>query len=177
MKKTGRIIAAVVGLLLSYTLVFQTGKAMGIQPGSTADPIVSKSYVDARVKELMALINTNKGNATDTSVVANDQILQEVQLFLKNHQAKVPVYEPVQVKPGQRMIGGQGAEIILRSGKGIAIASSDGGLQDMTDGADLRNGDAVPKYHLLIISRDDGRGVLVLEEAWFIVRGEYKVLD
>jgi hypothetical protein len=78
---------------------------------------------------------------------------------------------------GTNLIGDAGTEIILRysSSSTNAITSDLGGLSDITAGVDLANGEAIPKNHLLIIPRSDGRGVSVNEYAIFMVRGSYTV--
>jgi hypothetical protein len=78
---------------------------------------------------------------------------------------------------GNNLIGDAGTEIILRysSSSTNAITSDLGGLSDITAGVDLANGEAIPKNHLLIIPRSDGRGVIVNEYAIFMVRGSYTV--
>lgn len=103
-------------------------------PGTEEDPLVSKSYVDARTK------------------------LQVVDL-----------------PQGKSLIGFAGTEIILRSGTATVIDSSLGGLCDVTGGIDLRKGWEVPANHLLIIPRDDGRGVKATVNAILMVRGKYEI--
>ena len=78
---------------------------------------------------------------------------------------------------GNSLIGDAGTEIILRysSSSTNAITSDLGGLSDLTGGVDLPNGETIPKNHLLIIPRSDGRGVSVTEYAIFMVKGSYNV--
>lgn len=139
-------------------LAFGTGKAMGIDPGSNQDPLVSKSYVDAQIKEVMDLIGGILSNTNGSSKGGS------------------LTYEVVNVPAGQNLIGGQSAEIILRGGKGLAITSEMGGLQDITDGVDIYGGQMIPKYHLIIVPRDDGRGVYAETDCVFMIRGEYEIL-
>lgn len=142
--------------------------------GSSQDPVVTKSYVDKVISELSIM---QKVKAQEEIIdVLNSQIhtLQTSVESLKANGAGENTYETVEVGAGQKLIGKKGAEVILRAGKGNAIASAGGGLQDMTQGIDIMEGE-VPKYHLLIIPRDDGRGVLVTSKAVFMVRGGYTI--
>lgn len=126
--------------------------ARELQPGSSEDPVVTKGYVDKLIRDLQINGNAN-GSVSGTG----------------NN-----TYEVVDVNPGDKLVGKQGTEIILRAGQGTAVISELGGLQDMTDGVDITGG-FVPKYHLIIIPRDDGRGIFVTKEATFMVRGGYTI--
>ena len=40
-----------------------------------------------------------------------------------------------------------------------------------------RNGNTIENNNLLIVPRDDGRGVKTTEDSWFIIKGEYKIIN
>ena len=85
-------------------------------------------------------------------------------------------YSPLQLFEGQRLIGGEGAEIIMRSGEAEAIDSNgENGVSDLTAGKDLMTGDSVGLNHLLVVPRSDGRGIKALTEVWVMIRGDYSV--
>lgn len=161
--------------------------AKELQPGSSEDPVVTKGYVDKLISDLQLSGNTNgsaTGNAVDKKIKAQEEMIGLLSSELNKLKSDVAglgkgaegdnTYKVVDVNPGEKLIGKQGAEIILRAGEGTAIISSLGGLQDVTEGIDITKG-FVPKYHLIIIPRDDGRGVLVTKKATFMVRGGYTV--
>ena len=104
------------------------------EPGSGNDPLVSKSYVDAKTG-----------------------------------------YTPIQLTAGQKMTGGAGTEIILRSGIATAIGNSENGIADLTGGTDLMTGTTVELNHLLLVPRSDGRGITAVTDIWVMVRGEYSI--
>jgi len=79
----------------------------------------------------------------------------------------------VELSPGKSLIGFSGTEIILRSGTARAVDSNLGGLCDVTAGTDLRSGEEIPRNHLLIVPRDDGRGISATSHAIVMVRGKY----
>jgi hypothetical protein len=159
MSKRWKNISFILAVFFVSVIAFGTGKAMGVEPGSNQDPLVSKSYVDAQINEVTDLLGEILSNISEPQT--SDSI---------------STYEIVNVAAGQSLIGGQGTEVILRSGKGIAITSYMGGLQDITDGVDIISGQIIPKYHLLIIPRDDGRGVFVESDSVFMIRGTYEIL-
>jgi hypothetical protein len=82
---------------------------------------------------------------------------------------------PLEVSAGQRLIGGTGTEIILRTGEASAIGNDVNGISDLTGGADLPTGAAVTRNHLLIVPRDDGRGVAATTDIWLMIRGPYTI--
>jgi hypothetical protein len=81
----------------------------------------------------------------------------------------------VEVAAGNRLIASSGTEMILRSGQATAIDSEMGGLSDVTAGKDIRQGEAVAKNHLLIVPRDDGRGLLASTDLIVLVRGDFSI--
>lgn len=81
----------------------------------------------------------------------------------------------VDVPQGKSVIAGAGAEMILRTGVAKVIDSQSGGLCDVTAGADLRKGQTAPPNHLLIVPRDDGRGLYADTALIILVRGPYSV--
>ncbi|MCL1982056.1 MAG: hypothetical protein FWG53_03050 [Clostridiales bacterium] len=130
MKKKLLLAAGVVVLLIVGAVAWAASDG----PGSESDPVVSKSYVDAKTS-----------------------------------------FEPIQLEEGQKLIGVEGTEIILRSGEAFAIDNGENGVSDLTSGKDLMSGDQVAANHLLLVPRDDGRGIMALTEAWVMVRGGYEI--
>ena len=114
-------------------------------PGSESDPVVTKSYVDSQIAQI-------KGGGVSSGT-----------------------YKAVQLTTGQKMIGSEGAEIILRSGEATAIDNGANGVSDVTGAKDLMTGQSVTLNHLLLIPRSDGRGVQALTEAYVMVRGSYTI--
>lgn len=200
MKKSRYIIAGITFIFISAMAITQYGMAGNSEPGSNTDPIVSKSYVDAKISEIKALIgngnnNTNNNitptNSNSTASTNNnvsqqkivDEVLAVVEALYgdKLSSENTPVtskddaFMPVQVLKGQYLIGGEGAEIIFRSGKASAYSENEMGIIDVSSGTELFSGSNIIVNHLLIIARKDGRGVYATEDSWFMVKGDYNV--
>jgi hypothetical protein len=140
----------VAGLLLVSTAVFS-------EPGSESDPIVSLSYLNIKLEEIRDYIDEKLDERTEAPSSGDALVVVELQ-------------------SGQVLEGGAGTEIIKRSGEAVAIASSLGGLSDVTAGADIADGGNVPTNHMLIVPRGDGRGIFVTKDKTFVmVRGEYNI--
>ena len=82
-------------------------------------------------------------------------------------------YSVVHINAGQSIIGKEGTEIIVRSGVVTAIDNGANGVSDLTVGKDLMSGTEIGTDHLLLVPRDDGRGVKAWTEAYLMVRGGY----
>jgi len=130
-------------------------------PGMAGDPIVTKSYVDEAVKRLVA---------------------QEVQKLQAGGGAGVSDSRMtvIELKPGQKLLAGPGAEFIVRNGRAVAISSDANGIPDLTAGADLLAGSEIPLNHLLLFPRE-GRGIEPHKEMtgtiYVMVRGPYSHWD
>ena len=97
------------------------------------------------------------------------------QSWVTKHVNDLTALNVVEVSAGQRLLAGAGAELILRAGQATVIDSELGGLADVTEGEDLRQGVSVPSNHLLIAPRGDGRGMAATTNIIVLVRGTYQV--
>lgn len=84
-------------------------------------------------------------------------------------------YQAVQLTAGQRLLGDEGTELILRSGEATIIANGENGVSDVTEGMDLMTGHQVAQNHFLLIPRSDGRGISATTEVWIMIRGTYSI--
>ena len=166
--KKRAVIAFSVLLLLSLPMTLSAGGA-----GSSEDPLVTYSYINGTYRrELKSELKA--------------ELLEEIA-----EQTQEPAYQSVSVSFiverltfGQSLRATDACEIILRSGgASVFVESTENidagiGLSDCTEGIELTNGQSVPKQHLLIIPRGDGRGVSVnTDEAYIMVRGAYEILN
>lgn len=169
MKKRMKLIMMTLGILAVGTSVYA---AKG-EAGSANDPLVTKSYVDSQIAAISSGQNLSK---LESTVKAQEEMInvltQEINTLKQQESSS---YTVVTVPAGNSIIGMQGTEIIVRSGNGIVLASEGGGLQDMTEGVDLLEGTQVPKYHLVIIPREDGRGIYATKDLIVMVRGGYNI--
>jgi hypothetical protein len=132
-------------IVISVFAVTVAAAAAADTPGSEGDPVVTKSYVDSQIAQL-------KGSGAASSS-----------------------YVVVQVSVGQRLLGKSGTEIILRSGEATAIDNGANGVSDMTAGKDLMTGQSVGQNHLLLVPKDDGRGIQAITDIFVMVRGSYTI--
>ncbi|MDF2596569.1 MAG: hypothetical protein K0R69_2910 [Clostridia bacterium] len=163
-----------VKLMLAVTvLTVATLHAADSSAGTSEDPLVTKSYVDKKI----AALGTGGGTSGDmTEQLKLQQELIDTLISQVNAlKEQGNTYHVVTVPEGKIIVGGQGSEMIIRAGEGKVIASAAGGLQDMTSGVDIEADSMAPKYHLLIIPREDGRGLFAAKTLTVMVRGGYTV--
>jgi len=138
-------ILACLAVIISVFALTAAVSAASGTPGSESDPVVTKSYVDSQIEQLKS-----SGVSADS-------------------------YKAVQLTAGQKLIGGEGTEVILRSGEATAIDNGANGVSDVTGASDLMTGQFIVLNHLLLIPRSDGRGLQAITEAWVMVRGSYSI--
>jgi hypothetical protein len=153
--KMKRVRKSYIAVLLAILLSFFLGhiaeavtSQTAAEPGSDGDPLVTQGYVD------------KKDNALKSSV---DKL---------GNQSKFTVLE---LGAGKQLLTGAGTEIIIRSGTAKGIKGTNGGLSDVTSGKDIAAGGSVMCNHLLISSRDDGRGIKASTKVWVLIRGAYTI--
>lgn len=206
MKRRGHVLFIVVSLAMVITAFSVAQAATSAQPGSEFDPLVTKSYVDEQIQKLALKIGSgastggSSGGSTGAGTV-DEQVLNnikadvrdltnliidaytELQSLEKQNRElirKVEALEQgfvvVEATKGQRIRLGSGSEVLVRSGETKAVSGELGGLADATSAKDLVDGMAITNQHLLISSRDDGRGIIVVsDKAFMIIRGAYVI--
>ena len=166
MKKQVRTVSVLLIILLMISVSVNVVLALDnvqSEPGSEQDPLVSKSYVD-------------------TSTAKNDEVIKQLQSEIEVLKSKLNEtgasaegFKVVEVEAGNTILAGSGTEILLRSGKVTAVKGQNGGLADATAAKDLAVGTTVAANHLLISSRDDGRGLKSIIKSFLLIRGAYKI--
>lgn len=150
--------------LLAVVIALAAILSVGAAPGDANDPLVSRSYVDDRFNQLLTVLSA-LGDFQPPVITHPNENASEANVS----------YVPVSVPMGQMLIGGEGTEIILRSGKAIGYCTGENGMVNITTGTEIFNNIEISPNHMLIVPRDDGRGALVIEDAWFLVKGSYSI--
>jgi hypothetical protein len=148
MNRAGKIFLFLAAMAV-FTVFALTGRADVGEPGSESDPIVTKSYVD--------------------------RIFSNIQQYIDSRTEGSVSLEVVYLSAGEQLVGDKGTEIILRSGQAVIVDGTGGGLADVTAGKDIKKGEKVPANHLLIVPRDDGRGITARSNVVVMVRGNFTV--
>lgn len=148
-------------------------------PGSDTDPLVSKSYVDQQIAKYLGEIENLPVSTSNKNDIVNSVVAEINNTYVFDgtsmNESNAIMYVPVQVASGKIIEGGEGAEIILRSGNATAYCPGEDAIVDVTTGLELWNNRDIERNHLILIPRKDGRGVKVTEEAWFMIKGAYTI--
>ncbi|GAB7389212.1 hypothetical protein BSNK01_30500 [Bacillaceae bacterium] len=156
------------GIIFLFTALAVSASSPG-QPGSVDDPVVTKSYVDEQLRQLKGQLGLGSGQPSSGASPAPGQ----------NGTGGTGNIKVVALKAGQALIGFEGTELIVRTGKVTAIAGAQkDGLPDLTEGTNITEGKIVPPNHLILVPRSDGRGLRVAPgspTAYIVVRGGYKI--
>lgn len=124
------------------------------------DSPASKGYVNEKIEELLETLES--GGIINVAPSAPSDLSKYK-------------YVPVHVGVGQKLIGDEGTEVILRVGRSFAVVTGAESLIDVTSGTELKDKAEISKNHIVIVPRNDGRGVRVVEDAWFLVKGGYTI--
>lgn len=168
----------VLGVLVTY-VVGEVSVADNTTPGTVNDPLVTKSYVDGQVGALKAALEDQQNTSTPGSTGID---MTDLYAYIDGKLAEESATLFTVIGPlsnGQQVICGASAEVILRAGGGQVIAGANGdGLADLTQGNDLRASAIIPLQHHLLVSRDDGRGVLVTkDQTYILIKGGYTIYE
>ncbi len=161
-----KILIFIVVLLLSFSAVIFAA------PGDSNDPIVVLSYLNDRINGLI------KDYGLEDIVKIKEKVdkLSSSDSSTGTNTGTAAALEVVEIQAGERLIAGAGTELILRGGKATIIGSEMGGLANITMGKDFVSGMQAVPNNLMIVPRDDGRGVYTDSYAIFMVRGTYEIL-
>lgn len=147
-----RFFTFMLGMVLTAGVI--VGTVYAADAGSADDPLVSKSYVDDKIEQVLEKIASQQGTSGS---------------------AESSTFQPVEVKTGGTIIGGEGTEMILRAGNAKVVLNGNDTITDATTGQALTEGKELALNHLTIIPRGDGRGYKVTHNAWFLVKGSYTI--
>ena len=140
-KKIWSLILLLSGLVVFFWvgLVLAQGND---EPGTSADPLVTKSYVTEFVGRYF-----------------QENIETSVKKILSENGTGGTQWQIKSVSAGQDFTGGVGTEFILRTGTALVLDPTGSGIPDLTVGTNLTTGKVVPPNHLILIPRADGRGI------------------
>ena len=154
-------IATVLSLSAATAAVAYAGNA-----GSDQDPLVTLSYVEKRIQETVTNL---------TAQIADLKKQGGTPSGNTGGTANSTVFQVVQAEKGSFIYFGGSTEFIVRSGKTTVIATVSGGLSDLTDGKDITMGQPVPANHHMLVPRDDGRGLNILDTTFVLIKGPYSI--
>ena len=151
--------------LLAVFLTASAGAVMVIaSPGDSNDPLITLSYInDTLIPQLKEYVDSKTASGSTPSQSGSTVTGSSG-------------YTLVSVKAKHKIIGAEGTEFVLRMGSGTIVATSNGGVADLTDGVDLTDGMPVPANHSLLSPKDDKRGFHMDTDGLVLIKGTYTVI-
>jgi hypothetical protein len=174
--KWGRASALALILVLIGFLLGQAAAAdAGVIPGSENDPLVTASWVEAKLNEFSRSLKEQKDLQIPEKHTKQEDDGGPSSPGQPVVIAPAPTYEVIAVAKGQKMLTGSGTECVLRSGRARAVEGPGGGLSDLTAGRTLPANEIIGRDHLILSPREDGRGIVAETDTILLVRGGYKI--
>ncbi len=146
------------------------------------------SDISTKLETVTYKVNSLTSSNGDITVLKKQY--SELQAELDNVFSELgQLYDAVYVPYGATIIATDTDDtvmLILRTGSAVAVSpyvevGTIQGLNDLTNGIDICNGEAIPLYHSIMIPRggDDGRGVKItsLDGAYFLLGGDYTIVE
>ncbi len=169
------VILSICFLIGGFWLGQMVGAGASAVPGSQDDPLVTASWVEARLRELA---RDPGGAPVDLGDVEGRLDRLERTMAGLGELAKPappPRFEVVQVSSGSTVYTGQSTEVVVRAGSVRVVEGPGGGFSDLTGGESLLSGAGVKLNHLLLSPRQDGRGLAARSDALLLIRGSYEI--
>ncbi len=144
---------------------------------STADPLISKSYLDSVF--LPQLTTYIDGKLTELKTTLEEAISQSSANTQAPPAAQITGYEVITLTAGQKLCAKDASlDFILRPGSTAKVYSEipSNGIADLSSGTELLSEAEIPINAYCLIPRADGRGIIVTSEiAYVMVRGSYEI--
>lgn len=175
MKKNKFLVGAIVVLLL----VFGAGMGVGAatsnsEPGSTGDPLVTKSYLEQVIREMGGSNQGSSSGSSNGGSSVNSSDIDELQLQIDNMQTKLnqaAPYKKIKVAAGKTITGSTGAEIILYSGTAVTSTSYKTGIIDLVQGKCIVTNQNLVKYHPYLIATKSS--IKIKTAGTVLIKGAY----
>lgn len=153
------------------------------QQGTQSDPLVTISYLEQQA--MPSILNQVDKTVLDKQTVLEQKLAAVVDSYVKEVESKLSstsggqisaggVFQIVDLKAGQTVVGTAACEFLLRSGTASCVSDTAPGLIDTTDGSALGGGSNLTTNHLYLATVD-GRGVKAVTNVTIMVRGSYTI--
>ena len=189
MRQHKKTTIAVLAVVMIMSLMFCT-------TAQTADLVIaSVEYVDAKIAEVKALIQTSGSTGGTTANPVDNAKITELETAVGNALKEIDALrarmdflditvrdisdnygiQVLHVYNGDIIYALGTSELILRTGSAVVIGNENNeGLSDNTSGKSLAPGASLEKDHFVIIPRGDGRGIKITSgDSYIMYRGSF----
>ncbi len=192
--KQQRFVISIAAILMICLLV--SGYFAVAQPGSSDDPLITQSYLDAVVtpkamqaaetaadeqaNTLAARINAlsqqlNESiTAAAASLASDETFLKRVAAAAGGTAADSGTWESVTLSAGQKVYLAAGSQVVLRSGEATCVESAGKGLVNLSVVGELTQGQSLSLYALYTATTQSS-GFQASERTKALICGDYSV--
>lgn len=192
--KQQRFITSTAAVLMVCLLV--SGYFAVAQSGSSDDPLVTQSYLDAvitpkamqtvenaanaqantlsaRINELSQKLNESI-TAAAAAVASDETFLKRVSAAGGGTAADSGTWQSLTLSAGQKVYLAAGAEVVLRSGAATCVESGGRGLVNLSEVGELSEGETLDLYALYTATTQSA-GLQASERTKVLISGDYSV--
>lgn len=190
--KQQRFITSTAAVLMVCLLV--SGYFAVAQSGSSDDPLVTQSYLDAVITPKAMQTAENAANAqantlsarinelsqklnesiTAAAVASDETFLKRVSAAGGGTAADSGTWQSLTLSAGQKVYLAAGAEVVLRSGAATCVESGGRGLVNLSEVGELSEGEALDLYALYTATTQSA-GLQATERTKVLISGDYSV--
>ena len=177
----------VLGVLLTLCMAFGAGVFAGAatskaEPGSSGDPLITKSYLEERLSQINGSNTSNTENQSSEEIATLKKQVEELkkeneslkkQIKDVKAEAQKGSFKKVTVKKGKALIVIYGAEVVFYSGTATWKTSNNSYILDLTERNHVSNGASAILYHNYLIR--SGCNLEAAKDMVVYVRGTYSV--
>lgn len=146
--------------------------APNVEAADSSPVIYDSTYIDKIQADLKAADTSLQKQLTDTQTQ-----LTAAQTELAAVKDSM-VFKIIKLPAGKTLVGGASTEIIVRNKNRVTAyvaSTATGGVSNLISGTDIKNGEIVPDNQLLLIPKDDGRGITAKADADIMIKGMYTI--
>jgi len=106
-----------------------------------------------------------------TSVHAVEPGSKDDPIITRSYLETLYAWQVTNMSDGQTLSLDMGVEFVLKRGQAVVVGSGTEGLIDLTAGKELKDGEKIPPYHLILSPASDRRGLRSVAQVVLLTRG------
>lgn len=167
------MLGAIVTLCMAFGVgVFVGASTNKAEPGSSGDPLITKSYLEQRLTEL-GKTTTSSSSTEEIKALQqeNENLKKQVQTL--QQEIEKQKFKKVTIKKGKSLVVKYGSQFVFYSGQASFKTTNNSYIVDLTKQEHVANGASATMYHNYLIRSQSS--LVAVKDAVVYVRGNYTV--